>query len=95
MLKRLARGRRGLSVQGRMRPDIVVIISPGRKPSPSVCEARKYFLGQQLAAQSAIERLDDRVLRRRAAGGGGVTCRKGEGKKPKGDPLFVINTSQL
>lgn len=51
-----------------MRPDGVVVVSPDGELSPSVSEAREYFLVQHLVAQAAIEALDERVLRRFAWG---------------------------
>lgn len=42
----------------------VTIIPPERKPLPNVSAARKYFVVRQLVASSAIECLDEGVLRR-------------------------------
>ena len=43
-------------------PDIVIIISPSGNFAPSVSEARKYFLVEQLVAKPPVERFDECIL---------------------------------
>ncbi len=45
-----------------MRPDIIVIISPDRQPTPGVSEACEDGLVEEFIAQATIERLDESVL---------------------------------
>ena len=49
-----------------MRPDMVVIVSPGGQNDPGVSERGERRLVQALVAQPPIEALDEGVLRRLA-----------------------------
>lgn len=49
-----------------MRPDIVVIVSPYRKPPPGVSEACEDGLVEEFIAQPSVEALDERILGRLA-----------------------------
>ena len=50
--------------QRRMRPMMVVIMSPQRQLAPRVCQSEEYFHVQALVAQSSVEALDVPVLDR-------------------------------